>query len=290
MCNFAFMRHAYLILAHNQWQLLDTLINCIDDERNDIYVHIDAKVRDLPELHTRRAGLTILGDRVDVCWGDLSVVEAEYALFQAAVKCGPYAYYHLLSGADLPLKSQDYIHKFCDDHQGKEFIGYTLTEITPEVVRKAQRWHLFPRSFKSGNIVIRALRAGCLRIQELCGIKRNTGVEFKKGTQWVSITDGMARHFLANKEWTRKTFTHTFCSDEMVIQTLCWHSPFRANIYSTTGDAKGCMRAIGWKDGCLYDWTANDYDKLSHSDALFARKFNTNDSAFIARIQSLSNE
>ncbi len=282
------MRHAYLILAHNQWQLLDTLINCIDDERNDIYVHIDAKVSNIPELHTQRAGLTILEDRVDVRWGDFSVVEAEYALFRAAVGRDSYAYYHLLSGTDLPLKSQDYIHKFCDEHPDAQLIGYTLTEITPEVVRKAQRWHLFPRSFKSGNVLVRALRAGCLRIQELCGIKRNTGIEFKKGTQWVSITTGMALHFLANMNWVRKTFTHTFCPDEMVFQTMCWDSAFRSDIYNTTSDAGGCMRAIGWKDGCLRDWTAGDYDQLSHSDALFARKFNSQDPEFIQKIVELS--
>ena len=173
------MKHAYLILAHNEWALLLTLVSCIDDERNDIYIHIDAKVGSLPEVSVQKAGLYFIGERVDVRWGDLSVVEAEYALFSEAVKNGPYAYYHLLSGVDLPLKSQDYIHAFCDANQGKEFIGYTFTEITPEVVRKARRWHLFPKSFRKRN----ALRAAFLRFQELFGIYRNLDVDFKKGTQ-----------------------------------------------------------------------------------------------------------
>ena len=282
------MKHAYLILAHNEWELLRTLISCIDDGRNDIFVHIDAKVKVLPELKTAKAGLKVLEDRVDVRWGDLSVVEAEYALFEAAVAAGPYAYYHLLSGADLPLKSQDYIHKFCDEHQGKEFIGYTFTEMAPEVVRKARRWHLFPKSFKSGNVAVRALRAGYLRVQEVFGIYRNRDIEFKKGTQWVSVTDAMARLFLANRDWAAKTFTHTFCSDEMVMQTLCWHSPLRDNIWCTDDDGRGCMRAIGWKDGCLYDWTADDFDTLAASKALFARKFNGKDKEFVRKIAELS--
>lgn len=278
------MKHAYLILAHNEWKLLRTLVRCLDDERNDIYLHIDAKVAELPEVKTERAGLYILADRVDVRWGDLSVVEAEYALFGSAVRNGPYAYYHLLSGVDLPLKSQDYIHSFFDANQGKEFIGYTLTSMTPEVVRKVQRWHLFPRSFRSGNLFVRAIRAGFLRFQEACGIKRNLGINFKKGTQWVSVTDGMARYFTEHREWAVRVFTHTFCCDEIVMQTLCWQSPYRKNIYCTDNDAKGCMRAIGWKDGCLYDWTAADYDSLMQSDALFARKFNSRDMEFVARI------
>lgn len=37
------MKHAYCILAHNNWEQLQLLLNCIDDDRNDIYLHIDVK-------------------------------------------------------------------------------------------------------------------------------------------------------------------------------------------------------------------------------------------------------
>lgn len=282
------MKHAYLILAHGQWELLHTLLRCIDDPRNDIFVHIDAKVHCLPELHTEKAGLFVLDRRVDVRWGDVSVVKAEYELFRQAVEHGPYAYYHLLSGTDLPLKSQDYIHRFLSANQGREFIGYTLTAVTSETERKAQRWHLFPRQFRSKNVLIRALRAGFLRIQELLGIKRNRCVEFKKGSQWVSVTHEMALCFLEHRDWVLKTFTHTFCADEMVFQTLCCMSPLQDSLWSRSDDARGCMRAIGWRDGCLVDWGPSDYEKLAKSDALFARKFNCSDMEFINRIAELS--
>lgn len=39
-------KHAYLIIAHNNWYVLEKLIRLIDDERNDIYLHIDIKVKD----------------------------------------------------------------------------------------------------------------------------------------------------------------------------------------------------------------------------------------------------
>ncbi len=268
------MKHACLILAHHQFALLQYLVSQLDDPRNDIYVHMDAKVREIPDLKTEKAELHLLRNRVDVRWGDVSVVEAEYALFEAAVQNGPYAYYHLLSGQDLPLKSQDFIHDFFGRNAPKEFIGYTLTEMTPELDRKVRRWHLFPEDFRNRSRAKRALRAAFLRLQELLGIGRNRGIDFKKGSQWVSVTDAMARLFLENKAWALKTFSHTFCSDEVVMQTLCWNSPLRANIFDTSDDGHGCMRAIGWKDGVLTDWTAEDLDRLRGSDALFARKFN----------------
>ena len=273
------MKHAYLILAHGSFDLLRLLISRLDDERNDIFVHMDKKVKVLPEVHAEHAGLYFTEERVDVRWGDWTVVEAEYVLFATAVARGPYQYYHLLSGVDLPVKSQDYIHVFCDTHQGTEFIGYTLTEITPEVVRKVQRWHLFPKDFKNSSIVKRALRAAYIRVQEILGIYRNRDVDFKKGSQWVSVTDAMARHFLAHRAWAQKVFSHSFCADEMVMQTLAWQAPFREKLYNTQDDGTGCLRSIGWKDGQIVDWTPEDLPALKASEALFARKFRNEDVA-----------
>ena len=132
------MKHAYLILAHNEFEVLRRLVSCVDDSRNDIYIHFDKKVTALPDIRTRNAGLTVLDRRIDVRWGAPSMIEAEYALFSAAASRGPYQYYHLLSGVDLPLKSQDEIHAFFDAHNGEEFIGYTWTQMPPEFRRKVQ--------------------------------------------------------------------------------------------------------------------------------------------------------
>lgn len=38
-------KHAYLIVAHNEFELLKLLIASLDDERNDIYVMVDAKAK-----------------------------------------------------------------------------------------------------------------------------------------------------------------------------------------------------------------------------------------------------
>lgn len=36
-------KHAYCIMAHSNWEQLQILVDAIDDERNDIFLHIDAK-------------------------------------------------------------------------------------------------------------------------------------------------------------------------------------------------------------------------------------------------------
>jgi len=283
------MKHAYLILAHDNWELLKLLVSAIDDERNDIYIHFDAKCGNLPQICTQISRLIVLDNRVDARWGDVSLVEAEYALFEAAYYSEEkYDYFHLLSGVDLPLKSQDYIHSFFETNSGKEFIGYS--ELTPSklTVRKVSRWHLFPRQFRSSSLLVRGVRAAFLRIQEILGIYRNRGIDFKKGSQWVSITPALVAQLLFKKEWVLKTLTHTFCPDEIFVQTICWNSNLRGNIFRTDDDASGCMRAIAWRNACIYDWVAEDYPFLASCDALFARKFNLSDRDFLEKILKLS--
>lgn len=281
-------KHAYLILAHHEFGLLQTLITCLDDDRNDIFVHIDRKVSRWPELHADHASLQLLDRRVDVRWGDYSMVEAELALFEAAASRGSYDYYHLLSGVDLPLRNQDAIHTFFAAHQGYEFVGFLVHEMTPDLIRRMQRWHLFPRHFSRKRNGYSAVRALLLRMQEVAGIQRNRGVEFRKGAQWVSVTDPLVRYLLERRAWIEKTFTHTFIPDECVMQTVVWNSPFRERIYNLQSEEKGCLRCIGWRNDELYDWTAADYDTLVASGALFARKFNSQDPDFIERIARLS--
>ena len=43
---FSNKKHAYLIIAHNNWKQLSLLLSVLDDERNDIYIHIDNTVHD----------------------------------------------------------------------------------------------------------------------------------------------------------------------------------------------------------------------------------------------------
>ena len=96
------MKHAYLIIAHHEFDILNKLIQAIDDERNDIFIHFDKKVRNCPSLTTHYSNLYILEKRIDIRWGHCSQIEAEYLLFETAGIRGEYHYYHLLSGVHLP--------------------------------------------------------------------------------------------------------------------------------------------------------------------------------------------
>ena len=50
--------HAYLIIAHDQFDLLESLLKCIDDERNDIYIHIDSPFKARYQQDPKRSAKT----------------------------------------------------------------------------------------------------------------------------------------------------------------------------------------------------------------------------------------
>lgn len=287
-------KHAYLIIAHGQFEILRNMISSIDDDRNDIFVHIDRKVVDIPELKVKRSALYLLTERLDVRWGDYSQVQVELELFSFAKKheMGEgYQYYHLISGQDMPIKDQNYIHDFFDSHAGKEFIGFFQGDASNELIRKVCCYHLFPKNFsKDRKINIRnILRALLIRAQLLFGGVRNKDVEIVRGTNWVSVTNEFVEYILSHRKEIQRRFKYTFCADEVYKHTLCWNSEFRNRVYDITDEARGCMRCINWivtpDKSFLPSFTMSDYNRLRDSEALFARKFDEDNIDVVYRLR-----
>ena len=96
-------KHAYLIMAHNEPEILRKLISLLDDVRNDIYLHIDKKtdMAIFGNIETKYSKVTYVR-RNNVYWGGLSQIRCELTLFEEAARNGHYGHYHLLSGILLP--------------------------------------------------------------------------------------------------------------------------------------------------------------------------------------------
>ena len=109
------LKHAYMISAHKNIRQLKLLLSMLDNEQNDIFLHIDVKSNDIdPEeisSHIKMSRLYLV-ERTSVKWASYSIVNATLLLLKCAIKHGPYAYYHLLSGQDLPLKPIEEINQF----------------------------------------------------------------------------------------------------------------------------------------------------------------------------------
>ena len=280
------MKHAYLILAHNDVSLLRTLVGCLDDVRNDIYIHWDAKSGENPRVQTVKSALFFMEERVDVRWAGFSMVKAEYLLFKTAFKNGPYEYYHLLSGVDLPLKSQDYIHSECEKMAGTEFIGFANPPQS-EIDFRVQHRFLFPEDFRSNSIFKKVLRSLDLKFQDITR-KRRTDIPVKKGAQWCSVTNVFVEFLLEQEPFVRKTFQNTFCPDELFIQTVCFNSPFMSRVKNHDSEYESNMRYIKWVNGELLPIEETDMPGLKSSDRWFARKFSSSNKGLIEEVVQLS--
>ena len=263
------MKHAYLIMAHNQFLTLQELVSVLDDVRNDIYIHIDKKVKNIPALHTRYSRLVILGHRVKVIWGDVSQIKAEYALFKAAAATRErYSYYHLISGTHFPLKSNDALHRWFDDRQGACVLRpVPLSE--EEIQMRFGLYHFFLRRLVDRNRFVNKLYhlgwRGVLRVQKALGIKRDTSFIKGKASQWCSLTDEAVKRLLAYEKKALHNFRRSFCSDEFFVLSILEDS----GVPYVFDDRICHVEFVRTTPKCYQE---ADYPQLSTSDALFFRK------------------
>ncbi|KOO65771.1 beta-1,6-N-acetylglucosaminyltransferase [Xylanibacter rarus] len=292
-------RHAYLIIAHDQPELLQILISLIDDVRNDIFITIDSRtdINIFKSIKAQNSNL-FFTQQNNNCWGSVKLVETEFLLFETARKKEHYSYYHLLSGQDLPIKSQDYIHQVCDKLQGKEFVEFEKE--SPQSLKvlnnKTRYFYILQNHFRCNNIfekiIVRLIQKSFLSLQNVFQVRRRYKLELKKGCQWVSITDNFCKYLIEHKEEILQMFNHTFCPDEIFLQTVLWNSPYKNNIYDYEDEYHSCLRYIDWKRGEPYIWKENDFDELINSTnkCFFARKFNVQDKNLINKIVMFLNK
>lgn len=286
------MRFAYLVMAHNEPQIFHTLVRLLDDPRNDIFVHLDksADARLFQSATTSYSRIYYIDSQV-VNWGGVSQVACELALFEAASAHARYDYYHLLSGVDLPLKTQEQIHNEIDPNRRVEYITLVADASNrADIARKTSVYypfegHLRPRPGSLLSWCLFRSTYALVKIQRLVGVRRRFGFEIRKGANWVSITDKLCRFLVSNKERIMATFRHTLCPDELFIPTFIAGTEFEARIFMPVGDVSPCMRKIDWLRGAPYTWQSADFDELISSGCWFARKFSSSDLHLVRRLE-----
>ena len=201
-------KQAYLIMAHRADTVFRTLIQMLDHPKNDIFIHMDAKTKSYNPSDTEKLvkhSRIFHTRRIKVSWGGYSQIEAELILLEASTSQGHYEHYHLLSGADLPIKRQDDIIAFFEAHHEKEFINFMSKTFT----NKDRVMYYYPfqeMKGRSNNIILRVMSKLALKIQQVFRIHRNKNINFQKGAQWFSITDNFARYAISKKEQAKTVF------------------------------------------------------------------------------------
>ncbi|MHA8067277.1 beta-1,6-N-acetylglucosaminyltransferase [Aquirufa sp. ROCK2-A2] len=287
-------KHAYLLIAHiNPWQL-SILLELLDDERNDIFLFIDGKsslsVDQLTYIPKKSKFILANEESKYLYWAGISLMLAELKLFERALVEGEYHYLHVLSGLDMPIKTQDEIHQFFENTD-LEYIGYDYGKLD-QAEWKTQYYHFFVEGFDyRANKFARRCRLIFMFIQKWIGYARTREFEtYYHGAQWISITSKFASYLLSRKESLIKTYQYTKCADEIFAQTELKYSSFKGNEIEIEFPDSQNMRLIDWSradGGSPYTWRISDWEYMKNSPFLFARKIDERvDKSLITEIKN----
>lgn len=216
-------------------------------------------------------------------------------LFSEAKQHGPYAYYHLLSGVDLPLVSQDSIHSFFEAHPNKIFLD--LRRFEDHVIERIKYYHPFVRyyvrnqknlaGFAVYRYAIHLLRRLLRKIQIMLKVNRlNANVKLGYASNWCSLNQETVEFLLSKENFIKSLTRQSFCSDELFIPTLLNTFGMEDKIYDKTENSQGLrgnLRYIDWDLPGLapgsphtFEATEADFQRLVEARALghfWARKF-----------------
>lgn len=183
-------KQAYLIEAHKCDEMLLTLLRMLDVPWNDIFIHMDSKNTDYqPETVECRMKYAKVfhAKRHSVVWGGVSQVKAELVLLKTAVAHGPYQHYHLISGVDLPIQTQEDIRAFFEANPDVEFVHFDPHPFSPFNDERVYYRHFFQNIDLRRHPVLGVINGILLSGQKLLKIKRNQDVHFHKGQQLVQL-------------------------------------------------------------------------------------------------------
>ena len=267
-------RHAYLIMFHQNIEQLKILLHLLDYELNDIYIHADKKLslsdneKNKISSILKKSNCFFIKSRYGA-WGGDSLMKIEIDLLKKATEV-EHKYYHLLSGTDLPLKSQSYIHNLLKNDEKDHFRIRHEALGTDNFLNRVRYYCIF-QNFIGRNydcLLIKA-RNGFVRVQKRIGVDRTkkAGFEFVKSDQWFSITHNTAIFILKQYPLYKKYFLCSFVPDESFMCSIIKDSPLIDNLVNDS------LRLIDWNRGEPYTFGKDDYDELINSSKLFARKF-----------------
>ena len=279
-------KHAYMIMAHHRFDVLAELLKDLDDERNDIFLHVDIKSGVVPIEYldglVQNASLIWI-DRMNVHWGGYSQIKCILNLLKIATSYSYHLYYHFMVGVEFPLKSQDYIYDFFDRNNGYEFIGFDNYDT--KFNERVKYCHVFNEYARNNNFfqkILNKIRIVGVIVQKCLNvdISKKFNITFKKGNANWSITHELAEYIVENEEKITEMYKYSFCGDEVFIHTLVYNSRFWKKVYDPADEYHSSMRIVTWENA-KNQFNLKDLKLLIDSNRLFARKIDGEDAVLL---------
>lgn len=271
-------KHAYLIIVHNEPEVLYRMLELLDDEKNDFYIHIDKKSYSLHRFDVKNLKLDksklYISRKINVAWGGDSLIKCELLLLEQAVNSGEkYSFYHFLSGTDMPIKTKDVIYNFFEDRKDCIFLSFSSKIMDEKWLERVKYYYLFQNKVGRKENVFGYIQNKILSLQKRIYINRSRNKIYQKGSNWCSLNSASAEYIMKNKKNLLNEFKFTLAGDEMFIHTAIFNSKYINDVYRYEKSKGYAARHIDWERGMPYVFRIEDFDELMNSEAMFARKF-----------------
>lgn len=256
---------AIMVIGHgDSAPVLQETINVLDNEKIDFFIHWDKKNLQ-PKLHSKKSKIFFV-DPIEVRWGTDTQIKAELLLMQAVQRHGGYTMAHLISAADMPLMDANYFLNYFDGR--KSYLGFSQTpnNIGEDIVQRI-KYYWPDRDLKGHKLYIRLFIAK----NKLLGTDRlkDHTLQLYKGANWFSInTTYFDKVIMADKT----PFFHSFCADELFMQTILPELNWQDN---KVDDNTQAARYVDWGRGTPYTFKIDDVmelERVKNTKYAFARK------------------
>jgi len=287
------MRIAILILAHKNLEQLEKLVQRLT-ANFDVYLHLDGKWNIADDYFSGYKNVYTI-KRFKINWGSYNQILATYELFKTAF-LKDYDFYLIISGQDLPIKSNKQILEFLEKNKNHSFVNndklptrHWLNEGVDNGGFDRIEYY-WPDSYGISNFGDRMRRKAIYKLQNWqrkLKLKRSLyPIEYHGGWNWVNLNKDAVSylvHFIEQNPSFLKKFDFTHCADEIWLQTVIMNSGLSIkNDYLRYVDWRGG----GWSPKVL---TVDDVPEILHSNCLFARKFDDKvDEAVITHIYDVT--
>lgn len=294
------MKIAFLNLCHCDPEIVERVARKLTAFPTfDMYIHVDAKQDELPfrKKLDDCPRVYFIKNRQKVYWGGYHAVLATLELMRAAAESGvSYDYYVLLQNLDYPLKSNQQIEQFFEDHKGQQFIrGCNIGKSKDwHYQEKYKLYHNFDDDFyidkQRHSKLAWAIHNGIKLLKSIrtigfSGTIKEDGKSYDiyYGTAQWAMTDDCVRYvleFSKSHPKFHKIMKHIKFPDEEYFHTIVHNSRFKDTCFLHDEPEKRWL--VNWRNLHYFEYpkeitvfTEKDFDKLINRKELFCRKVRT---------------
>ncbi len=277
------MKVIYAVTCH---ELTNPLIYTVKElsacKSNLIIIHVDKKSKIDDFSFLKSDNVLLFKDRVDIVWGTSSQIDITLKLLRYSLDYD-FDYFFLLSGNDIPLRSQEEFKNFIVANAGSEFFefqgdGDNYVNPLYRVKYNYPSWY-----FKRNKNLVDKLFAKLYKFSRFLFFRNKTYhkhfnefPKLYKGSNWFGMSGRAVNYtinFIDRNPWYYESFIHSYCCDEVFFHSILKTWP-DVVFFDSDEIKSNSLRYIDWKTGPEYPriLTEEDASKVIDSGCFFARK------------------